>query len=95
MTRVNLSVCDLCRKVFEIEGQIHGAELMVDVFQKNFKLYRENFHMCLKCFQDTGMEDIVRKLHKVKRENEHAHKNLKKIGYLQDVPLLIGRGEGP
>lgn len=82
MTQTSIAFCDLCGNPYEIGSQMHGAEIMADVFVKNYNIYRERFHVCLGCLERTGLVDIFRKMAQVKKENEKKKKDMGKR-YLQ------------
>ena len=84
MAQTQIAFCDLCSQPYEVGGQMNGAELMADVFVKNFNTYRERFNLCLHCLEKTGLLNILRQMSKQKAINDKKIKNMKK-GYLSTV----------
>lgn len=89
MSGINVDLCDLCGKPYQIGCQYNGAEIRATIMQKQIKIYDEIYEMCLDCFTKTGLIEIFKEMKKQKSKNEKKLNNMSKK-YLRDVTEKIG-----
>lgn len=89
MTQLSIAFCDLCGEPYEIGSQMHGAELMADIFVKNMNTFREQFHICLSCLEKTGLLNILKQMLNQKRHNESTKKKMGKKYLLTQTKKVL------
>lgn len=74
ITQINIMLCDLCGKPYEMGSQMHGGEFRATIFQKNFKIYDIIFNVCLGCCKSSGLYKIFKEMEKKQSKNKNVVK---------------------
>lgn len=90
MTHLYIKLCDLCGRPCEVDGGLHGGNIHTDIMvnkgKVSYKVFREEFDVCITCLKKTGMLNILQKFKKMKDVNEKKKISFKKL--LEDKNIL-------
>ena len=76
----------MCGQIAEMNSIYHAGTIRADVMLNNRNMYREEFDVCAKCLNETGLAEI---LIKMKRQKEKNKSNVKMIEKRFKKELMI------
>ena len=79
MTHVYIKICDLCGNPSEMNSMMHAGTISADMMINNYKVYREEFDICVNCLKNTGLGEILLKMKVQKEANKDKTKKAEKL----------------
>lgn len=83
MTHLYIKLCDLCGKPCEVDSGLHGGNIKTDIMinkgRVSYKVFAEEFDVCITCLENTGLLDMLERFKLIKEENSKKKISFKKL----------------